>query len=96
MSKLDEVLATEGDAAERTPTPEDAKGEHRNLSRSMMFSVRLQPEELAELQRYADHRGLPARTLARAWILDRLREEDHGGLSRRVERLEQAVFPQTA
>lgn len=96
MSKIDELLATEGDAAERTPTPEDAQGEHRNLNRSVMFSVRLHPEELSELQRYADQRGLPARTLARAWILDRLREEHHGGLSQRVERLERAVFNRTA
>ncbi len=96
MSKIDELLAVEGEAAERTPTPEDARGEHRNLGRSVMFSVRLHPDELAELQSYADTRGVPARTLARAWILERLRSELPGDLSQRVERLERAVFHRSA
>jgi hypothetical protein len=63
-----------------------------------MFSIRLNPDELADLERYADQPGLPARTLARAWILARLREEtgDQEDLRARVARLEQAVFRRTA
>lgn len=62
-----------------------------------MFSIRLNPDELTELERYASGRGLPARTLARAWILDRLGEESAGqdsNLADRVARLERAVFRQ--
>jgi translation elongation factor EF-1alpha len=92
MSKINELLATEGEAAENVPTPDD--GHRRNLNRSVMFSVRFNSEELEELERYADQRGLPARTLARAWILERVREERGQGdsLSQRVARLEEAIF----
>lgn len=63
-----------------------------------MFSIRLNPDELAELEHYADQRRLPARTLARAWILARLREESggHDDLAARVARLERAVFRRSA
>ena len=98
MSKIDDLIAAEGAAAEEARLPEDATGERRNLGRSVMFSIRLNPDELAELERYAGQRGLPARTLARAWILARLREEtgDQDDLRARVARLEQAVFRRRA
>lgn len=92
--KIDDLLAAEGDAAERTPTPDAAAGGRRG--RSVVFSVRLNPDELAELQRYAEERELPARTLVRSWILDRLHSDARDDLSRRVERLEQEVFRRTA
>jgi hypothetical protein len=96
--KIDDLIAAEGGAAETAQLPEDVKGERRNLGRSVMFSIRLNSEELAELERYADQRGLPARTLARAWILTRLRDETggQGDLAARVARLEQAVFRRNA
>lgn len=99
MSKISDLLATEGEAAEQVPTPSD--GYRRNLNRSVMFSVRFNPDELDDLQRYAEQRGLPARTLARSWILDRLRHESSqhgssGDLTDRVQRLEDAVFRHTA
>lgn len=98
MSKIDKLIAADGAAAETGQLPEEVKGKRRNLGRSVMFSVRLNPDELAELERYADQRGLPARTLARAWILDRLRAQNAGGddLAARVARLEQAVFRRSA
>lgn len=98
MSKIDDLIAAESAAAETVQLPKDVKGERRNLGRSVMFSIRLNPDELAELERYADQHGLPARTLARAWILARLREETggHGNLEARVARLEQAVFRRSA
>jgi hypothetical protein len=98
MSKIDDLIAAEGAAAEEEQLTENATGERRNLGRSVMFSIRLNPDELAELERYAGQRGLPARTLARAWILARLREEtgDQDDLRARVARLEQAVFRRSA
>lgn len=98
MSKIDDLIAAEGDAAEREQLPEEAAGERRNLGRSVMFSIRLNPDELAELERYAGQRGLPARTLARAWILARLHGEtgEEDDLRARVARLEQEVFRRSA
>jgi hypothetical protein len=98
MSKLDDLFA-ESEDLEDADLPEGVQGERRNHGRSVVFSIRLNPGELAELERYASGRELPARTLARAWILDRLREEsaDHdNGLAARVDRLERAVFPDDA
>lgn len=60
-----------------------------------MFSVRLRDDELAELANVAQQRGVPPRTLARTWLLDRLHTEQHSGgedLVARVERLEHTVF----
>ncbi len=80
--------------------PDD--GHRRNLNRSVMFYLRLNPDEFAELQHFADERGLPARTLARAWILERMRaggghgKDDHADcLSQRAARLERALLDQS-
>jgi hypothetical protein len=37
-----------------------------------MFSLRLNPDEIAELQAVAEARAVPASTLARGWIMQRL------------------------
>jgi len=98
MSKIDDLIAAEGAAAENEQLPADVTTERRNQGRSVMFSIRLNPDELAELEHYAAQRGLPARTLARAWILARLGEEagSQDDLRARVARLEEAVFRRSA
>lgn len=100
MSKVDDIVAAESDELERAelpdPLPAGVRVERRNDTRSRMFSVRLRDDELTALDQVAQQRGLPARTLARAWLLDRLHAEQHAGsedLAARVERLEHAVFP---
>lgn len=92
MNEINKLLATEGKAAEAATTPSD--GVRANHNRSVVFSVRLNPDELEELQEHADRQGLPARTLARAWILQRMREEarPQDGLLQRVARLEEAIL----
>lgn len=99
MSRVDDIIAAEGEVLERAelpePLPEDVRAERRNDTRSRMFSLRLRDDELAELDQVAQQRDLPARTLARSWILDRLHAEQQAStdqLEERVERLEQAVF----
>ena len=47
----------------------------RNRKRTLVYSVRLSPEESNAIQRVADARHLPASTLVRSWILDRLERE---------------------
>jgi len=99
MSRVDDIIVAEADALERAefpdPLPERVRVEHRNEGRSKMFSVRLRDEELNQLVEEAARQGLPPRTLARAWLLERLRGELGRGaeeLTARVERLEHAVF----
>ncbi len=43
--------------------------------RTLVYSVRLSPQESNAIQKIADARHLPASTLVRAWILDRLEQE---------------------
>lgn len=98
MSKVDDIIAAESDELESAelPDPLPARVQRRNNTRSQMFSVRLRDDELAELNQVAQQRGLPARTLARTWLLDRLHTEQHSDsddLVARVRRLEHTVFP---
>lgn len=46
-----------------------------NRARSTVYSVRLNPDELAAVQDLAEAAGLPASTLVRSWIIDRIRAE---------------------
>lgn len=99
MSKVDDVIAAESDDLERAelpdPLPDHVRVERRNDTRSQMFSLRLRDDELGELAEAAKQRGVPARTLARNWLLDRLHAEQHAksdDLTARVERLEHTVF----
>ena len=46
-----------------------------NRLRSKVYSVRLSAEEQARVQRVADAKHLPASTLVRSWILERLDQE---------------------
>ena len=43
-----------------------------------MYSVRLDRDEVTALQTIADAVGLPPSTLARSWIVERIREEQAG------------------
>lgn len=52
--------------------------------RSTVYSVRLNPDEVAGLQTLADREGLPASTLVRSWIIERLR---FGGESADIRQL---------
>ena len=46
--------------------------------RTLVYSVRLSPQESNAIQKIADSRHLPASTLVRSWILDRLEQEQDG------------------
>lgn len=103
MSKIDDLLAEEGAAAESHEVPEDLPGHVRatrpNAGRGTVVSVRLSDAEHAQLQRAARKANLPVSTLIRIWALDRLcseRESVGGTVAERLERLEREVFQHTA
>lgn len=60
-----EVAAIEADR----DAPFDGSKISRGNGRSKVLQVRLNPEELAELERVADQRGLPTSTVAREAII---------------------------
>ena len=103
MNRIDELLADEGAAAEKEPTPEQLP-EHvtvsrPNLGRATVVSVRLSAQEHGQLQAAAEKAGLPVSTLIRIWALDRLRAEREGAggsVAERLARLEREVFRRTA
>ncbi len=64
--------AEHADATVNDPLPAGAKPVRRNRSKSVLFSVRLKPEELAALHALAADAELPTSTLVRSWILDRI------------------------
>mgnify|MGYP004702316357 CR=1 FL=1 len=79
-SELQALITAEAEGAEATrgqPIPTDAlqRATRPNRAKSVMFSLRLNPDELAELQAVAEARGVPASTLVRGWILQRLTAE---------------------
>jgi hypothetical protein len=68
----DEVTAIE--AGHDTPIPDSAKISRGN-GRSRVLQIRLNPGELAALERVADERGLPTSTVAREAIIRLIRPE---------------------
>lgn len=99
MSKIDDLIQTEAEAAEQyddsQPLPEHVKVSRPGRNRSKVFSVRLSEDEMSELERAAAEANLPMRTLARAWILERMRGGSSAvsetGLAHRVETLERQM-----
>lgn len=75
MSDLDALLDTEAEHTEQhrdEPATPGTKVTKPGQARSTVYSVRLNPDEVAALQVLADEAGLPPSTLVRSWILERL------------------------
>jgi hypothetical protein len=63
-----EAEAAEADQTDR-PIPPHVKVSHPNRALSKVLQIRLNPEELNELERVAESRGLPTSTVGREAIL---------------------------
>lgn len=68
-------LREESEARKDDPYPAHTEGTRPNRRRSRVYSVRLSAEEQDELRRVAAAKHLPASTLVRSWILERLDTE---------------------
>ncbi len=78
MSDLARLLAEEGNYAEQhrdDPIPLNAVSTRPNQAKSVMFSLRLNPDELTALQELAREREVPASALVRGWITQRITAE---------------------
>lgn len=84
--------AERAEAAKDAPIPTGALAAARrpNLARSVTFTVRLNPDELAGIRDAAERRGVPASTLVRGWVVRELAAEASGptDAARAVDRLE--------
>jgi hypothetical protein len=78
MSDIERLIDQETEASESSPDapiPEGTTVTRPNQSRSTVYSIRLNADEVDALQVLAGSAGVPASTLARAWIVDRIRDE---------------------
>lgn len=77
MSKdFEQLVAEEAAASEANPDAPirtSAVLTRPNQARSTVYSIRLNPDEVAAVQSLADLAGLPASTLVRSWIIERVR-----------------------
>lgn len=70
---LADELRRESEQTKDRPYPAGTTG--RRPNRQKVYSIRLSSEEEAEILRVAAARNLPASTLVRSWILERLDQE---------------------
>lgn len=81
MSDIKKIIEAETEDSENyrdARIPEGTKITRPNRGRSTVYSIRLNPDEVAALQAISDAAGLPGSTLARSWIVERIQEEQAG------------------
>ena len=66
-------LRDESEETRDSDYPKNARPVRPN--RTKVYSIRLSEDEQARVQQTADERHLPASTLVRSWILDRLDQD---------------------
>ncbi len=75
--RIDQALAArlrdESEVTRDSAYPQDARPSRPN--RTKVYSIRLSEEEQARVEQAADAQHLPASTLVRSWILDRLNQD---------------------
>jgi hypothetical protein len=91
-SELERLIAEETEASERTrDEPLSERAAHRGQTRSVVYSIRLTPEQTQEIQRIAATAGVPATALVRGWVLQGLAAEHEGSVEQTVEALSRDV-----
>jgi hypothetical protein len=85
-------LRTYRDEAEASrDEPMSAYAARPGVTRAKVQSVRLNPDEFAELARYADRLNVPASSLARGWILSQLWPKEDSTPAAAVDRIAREV-----
>jgi hypothetical protein len=90
--ELNQLLAEETEASERTrDEPLSDRATRKRQTRSVVYSIRLTPEQTEEIQRIAASAGVPATGLVRSWVLQGLAAEREGSVEQTVEALSRDV-----
>lgn len=82
--ELEQRIREEAEATRDDPLPAGVIGTRPNLGRSTVYSVRLTLDEVAAVQAAAERAGLPASTLVRSWIVERVNDEHASGAEARL------------
>lgn len=89
---LDNLIADETAASEQTrDEPLSSQATRKRQTRSVIYSIRLTPEQTEEIQDIADHAGVPAAGLVRGWVLQGLAAERENSVEQTVEALAHSV-----
>jgi hypothetical protein len=79
MNEFEQFLQDEAEHAEvnkDAPLTPQTRVSRPGGQRARVYSIRLTESEVAALEAAAERAGVPASTLARAWIAERLAEDD--------------------
>lgn len=98
MSDIERLLDEEAKHAEThkdAPAKPGTKVSRPGHARSTVYSVRLNADEVTALQRIADEAHLPASTLVRSWIVERLQAPSGDVIMLDERRLRRAVREET-
>jgi predicted DNA-binding protein len=88
----DDLIREEIEQSERHPNaPAGTDWTQRGRARSTVYSVRLNPEEVARIEAVAKRLDVPASTLVRGWVLNALAEQEPNTLAGTIDRLEADV-----
>ena len=91
-AELERLLAEETEASERTrDEPLSRRAARKRPTQSVVYSIRLTPEQTEEIQRIAEAEGLPAAGLVRGWVLQGLAVGREGSVEQTVEALSRDV-----
>lgn len=89
--ELQQLIDEETEQAEQTRDEPMTHGVRRGPSRTEVYSLRMTPDEVAEIQRIADKAGIPASGLVRDWVRQGLAAERGESMTDLVEALERSV-----
>jgi predicted DNA-binding protein len=90
---VEELLEREAMASESDPDAPLKPGTKvtRGHGRSKVYSVRLNQDEVEQVEQMAARLGLPASTMVRSWIVERLAADSDTTMEAVVRRLERDV-----
>lgn len=84
----EKLIDDETEQAERTRDEPMTHGVRRGPTRTEVYSLRMAPEEVEEIQRIADAAGIPASGLVRDWVRQGLAAERDESMTSAVQALE--------
>jgi hypothetical protein len=90
--ELERLIEEEVEAAEQTrDEPLSGRATRKRETRSVVYSIRLTPEQIEEIQRIADSAGVPTTGIVRGWVLQGLAAEHEDSVEQTVEALSRDV-----
>lgn len=91
-SELERLIAEETEASEQTrDEPQSERAVRKRRTRSVIYSIRLTPEQTLEIKRLADEAGVPVAVLVRGWVLQGLAAEQENSVAQTVEALSRDI-----